>query len=256
MIKSGALIETITAVAMCVLYIYYMNRAQKGQMPKIRDFPAIEAMQEGCERAAEEGKRVIIYPAHSRLNASTATMTYAYLDFARYTAEEAAKRGVPTRAPVADPTVLPLLESSMSEIYIRQGRPDLVSPDMVEYFAYGSAMAVCSMIYDDPGTSMMTCFGTGSSGTVTPLGVARQAGALTVGGCLRWTGMYQIALICDYILIGDETYAAADKLTGDPKGVAVEGGGDIIKLAILALLFISSILALIGNDAIVQWLKM
>jgi hypothetical protein len=183
-------------------------------------------------------------------------MTYAYLDFARYTAHEAAKRGVPLRAPVGDPTVLPLLESSMAEEYIQAGRPDLITPDMVEYFAYGSAMAVCSMIYDDPGTSMMTCLGTGSSGTVTPLGVAKQAGALTIGGCLRWTGMYQIALICDYILIGDETYAAADKLSGDPKGVAVEGAGDIIKLTVLSLLLLSGILALVGNEAIIQLLKM
>jgi hypothetical protein len=224
-------------------------------MPKIRDFPAIQGMIEGCERAAEEGKRVIVYPAHSALNSSTATMTYAYLDFARFTTQEAAKRGVNVRAPVGHPTVLPLLESSMKEIYIRHGRPDLITPDMVEYFAYGKDMAVCSMVHDEPGASMMTCFGTGSSGTVTPLGVARQAGALTVGGCLRWTGMYQIALICDYILIGDETYAAADKIAGDPKGVAIEGAGDIIKLGILALLLISGILALVGNATIIQFLK-
>jgi hypothetical protein len=68
--------------------------------------------------------------------------------------------------------------------------------------------------------------------------------------------MYQIALICDYILIGDETYAAADKLSGDPKGVAVEGAGDIIKLTVLSLLLLSGILALVGNEAIIQLLKM
>lgn len=80
------------------------------------------------------------------------------------------------------------------------------------------------------------------------MGGAREHGAITVGGGLRWTAMYGIALLCDYMLITDECYAAAEKLTGDPERIAGLAAIDVLKVLMLVLTLVGCALATIKID--------
>jgi hypothetical protein len=256
-IKSGKWVEIISTVVLTIAYVYYLQRAlTKGIPPiKMRTFAAVEAIKEGCDRALEEGKYVLIVPGWAGGTGQTA-MAISYLNFARYACEEAARRGVIVRAPMKGLQEVAVVKNMVKEAYTRMGRGDLVTEEMTEYFPTYS-IGCMSYFTDPPGVSLTTVIGGlhgGASPTIT--GAAKQWGAMVVGGSTRWSGMFQVVIMCDYILITDECYAASDFLSGDPKGLSCEAASEILKYTLQIVGVIGIVAALLGfGSDFTSWLK-
>lgn len=255
-VRSGYVIHLSLAILLGVLMYYYISKAYREGPPKLRDFPALAAIVEGSERAIEEGKLSIMFPGTGGLRGDRVTMTMAYLNFLRYMAEEAAKRGVRTVAPAGYIDVVPLQQATIREAYTKMGRPDLYSDDMVEYFgSSGGYLFACLSMFDNPGASLAVAVGSLGGSSPTFMGAARQKGAITVGGSLRWTAMYGVALLCDYILICDEVYASSEKIGNDPENLGAIAAVDVLK-AVLILIGLFGVIGQALGLPVVDWLRM
>jgi hypothetical protein len=258
-VKSGKLVETVCFFAMMIIYSYYLWRANaKGILPiKMRTFAAVEAVKEGCDRAAEEGKLVVVGSAWGASTRGRAAMAVAYLTFMGYTAREAARRGVEVRAPIGAgyEESIALVQNTVREAYMREGHPEMVSPEMTEY-APNNILVTIGYFKNPPGTSLLVYVGALGGGTSPSItGAARQHGAMTVGGATRWPGMFQVILMNDYALITDECYAATDMISQDPKGLSVEATTEIIKMAFIVIGVIGILMGIAGaGDTIISWL--
>jgi hypothetical protein len=83
-----------------------------------------------------------------------------------------------------------------------------------------------------------------------------RAGAMQIGGTAR---MYQIpffAAVCDYVLIGEELFAAGAYVSGDPQQVGSIAAQDWYKLLALALGILGALLATAGITVIGDLLRM
>jgi hypothetical protein len=68
--------------------------------------------------------------------------------------------------------------------------------------------------------------------------------------------MPMVALFCDYLLIGEELFAASASITRDPMAIATIVGQDWIKLVTIILMIVGSLISMAGSDAIVNLLGM
>jgi hypothetical protein len=82
-----------------------------------------------------------------------------------------------------------------------------------------------------------------------------QAGAIQIGGTARMYQLMFVAVVCDYMLIGEEMFAANAYLTQDRAALGSIQGQDWMKLAMEATLVIGAIMALIGSKALVTLLQ-
>jgi hypothetical protein len=249
-------LSVVFLIILGVLMFYTIQKAIKEGPPTLRTFTAMEAIVEGSERAIEEGKLSVMFPGTGSLRGARVTMTMAYLNFLRYMGEQAAKRGVTVKAPASSLDVVPLQQAALREAYTKMGRPDLYNDDMVEFFgSSGGYLFACFSMFESPGASLAVAVGSLGGSSPAFMGAARQKGSLTVGGSLRWTAMYGVALLCDYILIADEVYAASETIANDPENLGAIQAIDYLKILLL-LIGIVGVVGLALGLPTVDWLRM
>jgi len=82
-----------------------------------------------------------------------------------------------------------------------------------------------------------------------------QAGAIQIGGTARMYQLPFVAVVCDYMLIGEEMYAGQAYLTKDLGHLGSIQGQDWIKWIVQATLGIGALMTLAGNKALVTFLQ-
>jgi hypothetical protein len=242
-------------ILLAILIIYWYSRVKSQGPPNLRTFSALQAIEEGAERCAEEGTIALMFPSVGGLRGTQVSMTMAYLNFLRYMTGELAKRGIEIMAPAgSDISIVPLQQAAIREAYTSEGRPEIYNDNMVEF--YGSSagyLFACLSALENPGASLSVAVGSLGGSSPTFMGASRQHGAITVGGALRWTAMYGVAILCDYILIADEVYAASEKIGADPINIGALAAIDVMK-AVVILLGIVGVLGVFLNIPIVEWM--
>jgi hypothetical protein len=73
-------------------------------------------------------------------------------------------------------------------------------------------------------------------------------GAVQIGGTLG--SMNMIAMFCDYLLIGEELFAASASITREKMAIATLAGQDWIKVVAIVLMIVGALLKMAGVDAI------
>jgi hypothetical protein len=53
---------------------------------------------------------------------------------------------------------------------------------------------------------------------------------------------------CDYVLIGEELFAASGYLSGDPQVIGSLKGSDYLKIIVIVLLVLGAVLAIINQE--------
>jgi hypothetical protein len=226
----------------------------------MRPFAAVEAVKEGCDRALEEGKLVVVAPGwgYGSHRGHTA-MGVSYLTFMKYVVEEAARRGVNVRVPIESNSkeAMAVIKSIVRESYLKEGHPEMYDEVMTE-FTTNATITCLSYFSDEPGCSMLVYvggLGGGSGPSIT--GGAKQHGAMVIGGSTRWSGMYQTIMMADYSLITDECYAAADAVAGDPKSLSTVAASEILKFVLIAVGIIGVLAGIAGaGSAFNNWLAL
>ena len=258
MFLPGRGLTSIMLLILIALVLFAIRKASQGKVPKIRSFPAIEAIPEAIGRAAEMGKPIHMSSGFAGLHDASAPMTIAGLAILSHVAEEAARRGVPMRYTVALSHLVPVVEELMKSACARAGRPEMYNPDTIYYVGETQnafMAAAMGFIYRErPAASFL--FGATFYETVTVLGSAAVVGAFQIAGTPRVFYQPYLITTCDYTLLLDELYAAAAALTKKPQDLGSIAGLDYSKFLSLIFIALGTILSTAGLawwNALLRW---
>lgn len=230
---------------MFILGYIFIRQATRGRSFPIKRIAGFEAVKEAVGRAVETGR-----PIHYTFGYGTGIgpETVAGLGVLSYVSNEAGQYGARLVTSFGVPEAIPMVEEMMREGYRLGGRLDAYKSGDVRYlttqqFAYAAAaQAVISR--ERAAANMMIGAFTAEALMLAETGAT--VGAIQIAGTARETQIPFFVLVCDYVLIAEEMFAASALATGDPTTVASLAAEDIGKLILIALLILGIGLLLFG----------
>ncbi len=246
--RLNVLIALIIYGALLLWFIYH---ARKGKQLFIRKISGLEAVDEAVGRATEMGKPILYVPGLATIDVIS---TIASMNILSQVAKKTAEYNTTLLVPNRDPVVYTVAREVVKEAYTDAGRPDAFNPDSVYFLTqdqFGYTSAVCgTMVRDKPATNLFIGYFWAESLVLAETGAT--TGAIQIAGTDSIFQLPFFIVACDYTLIGEELYAASAYLSREPLLLGSLKGQDWGKMIILALLLLSSVLALLGWDKVVS----
>ncbi len=237
----GARIKFAAIILVSITIYYYIDRARSGEEIYLRTIPGLKALEEAVGRATEMGKSVLFVPGISDMDQ---VETITGLNLLGHVAEHTAKYETSLNVPVSKSIVMEAGRDICKESYLKAGRPDLYSDDMVHYisdeqFAYAAGVngimerekpAACFYLGKFYAESLMLAE-TGNS-----------IGAIQIAGTGSPSQIPFFVTACDYTLIGEEFFTASAYLSKMPELVGSIKGQDIVKLLVMVFMVLTLVL--------------
>jgi hypothetical protein len=237
----GARIKFAAIILVSITIYYYIDRARSGEEIYLRTIPGLKALEEAVGRATEMGKSVLFVPGISDMDQ---VETITGLNLLGHVAEHTAKYETSLNVPVSKSIVMEAGRDICKESYLKAGRPDLYSDDMVHYisdeqFAYAAGVngimerekpAACFYLGKFYAESLMLAE-TGNS-----------IGAIQIAGTGSPAQIPFFVTACDYTLIGEEFFTASAYLSKKPELVGSIKGQDIVKLLVMVFMVLTLVL--------------
>ena len=226
-------------ILLSLIIIGKVLSAQRGRVPFIRRIPGLNAIDEAVGRATEMGRPVLMVPGISGFD----VVTLQALAIFGYIARAVARFGNKSIIPTIDPIVTGVAEEMLHDAYADSGRPELYDSGDVRYltgqqFAFASGVAGI-LIRERVAASFL--FGAFFAESLIFAEVGQQVGAIQVAGTTETNQIPFLIAACDYVIIGDEFYAATAYLSRDATLLGSIVGQDYCKLALLAIIFLGII---------------
>tara|TARA_B100001013_G_scaffold61211_1_gene32035 strand:+ start:134 stop:985 length:852 start_codon:yes stop_codon:yes gene_type:complete len=237
----GLRVKFAAILVVSITLYYYINRASSGEDIYLRKIPGLKALEEAVGRATEMGKSVLFVPGISDLDQ---VETITGLNLLGQVAEHTAKYETSLNVPVSKAIVMEAGRDICKESYLKAGRPDLYSDDMVHYisdeqFAYAAGVNGI-MEREKPAA----CFYLGKfyAESLLLAETGNSIGAIQIAGTGSPSQIPFFVTACDYTLIGEEFFVASAYLSNKPELVGSIKGQDIVKLLVMAAMVLSVIL--------------
>jgi hypothetical protein len=227
--------------AMCLIIVGSVLLAQRGRAMYIRRIPGLTAIEEAVGRATEMGRPMVFSTGLWGID----IVTLQALAILSYVVKLAARQATRIIVAVADSTIFPIAEESVREAYEVTGRSENYRPEDVrfvsgEQFSYALG-TVGIMAREQTATNFF--FGMFFAEALILTENGRALGAVQVAGCPDPTQIPFFIATCDYVVIGDEYYAASAYLTREPTLTGSLVGQDISKAVLIALILVGTIIA-------------
>ena len=246
-------------VLLSLVIIYKVLTSQQGKVPTIRRIPGLNAIDEAVGRATEMGRPVLMIPGPSGL----AVENLQALSIFGYIARAVARFGNRSILPTADPVFNGVAQETIRDAYADMGRPELFEDSDVRYltsqqFAYASGVAGI-LNREKPAASFL--FGLFFAESLIFAETGQQIGAVQVAGTTETNQIPFLITACDYVIIGDEFYAASAYLSRNRTLLGSIVGQDYCKLVLLALVLLGTVAAtwaaalLLHHHTVPLWLN-
>jgi len=227
-----------TMTLLLVAFILFnISRALRGEELYIRRIAGLNAIDEAIGRAAEMGKPVLMVPGLSTYLDAIAVQA---LNICSYVIRVAIKFANPIIMACAAATVYTAAQEVVREIYRSEGAEDQYDVDSVRFISdrqFAFAAGVSGIILRDQ-TAAVILVGAFFAESLIFAETANSIGAIQIAGSTEKTQTPFFIAACDYVLIGDEFYAASAYLTRQPVLVGSLTGQDWSKLLIMALMLV------------------
>ena len=237
----GARVKFAAIILVSITIYYYIDRARSGENIYLRTIPGLKALEEAVGRATEMGKSVLFVPGISDLDQ---VETITGLNLLGHVAEHTAKYETSLNVPVSKSIVMEAGREICKESYLRAGRPDLYSDDMVHYisdeqFAYAAGVNGI-MEREKPAA----CFYLGKfyAESLVLAETGNSIGAIQIAGTGSAAQIPFFVTACDYTLIGEEFFTASAYLSKKPELVGSIKGQDIVKLLVMIAMVLTLVL--------------
>ena len=234
-----------------------LARARRtGRGPAIRRIAALDALTEVVGRATEMGRPVHFTAGTGRLTDQSAPMMLASLDVLGRTAGLAASYGVRLLVTCADPVYHAMTTDRVRSSYTLEGRPDQFRPEDVRFlsdtqFAY--AAGAIGLIEREKVAANIVIGSYGAEGLLLAEAGAN-AGALQIAGTTNMNILPFFVVASDYVLLGEEMYAAGAYLSQDKEQAATLASQDYAKLAVLLGIVLGTATLTFGSRAVLNLL--
>ncbi|MCK4787204.1 MAG: hypothetical protein KAV87_25820 [Desulfobacteraceae bacterium] len=253
-IASGRIFQLCLALSIGILTYTAYHYGKQGRTWEIRQLEALEAIYDGIGRAAETGRPILMLPGISNLGNP---QTLAGLTLFGEISQRSAEIGVEAIASASNTAVITATEAIVRGAYTAAGKPEMYAPGKYvrwfggDQFAYavgsaGQIMATKPSVILYAGYFLFDVIVSGDTGS--------RVDAIQIGGTLG--SMEMISMMCDYIFIGEELYAASAAITQDKMSMATIAGQDWVKLLAVGLMVLGVLAKMAGSNAILNLMGM
>ena len=227
-------IHVFFTLLMVFFILLNIARAKGKKDMYIRRIPGLNAIDDAIGRATEMGKPVLMVPGIGELNAIS---VQAINIFSQVT-KTAAQFGTPIRLCCANAAVFTVAQETIKDVYQAQGQSDRYDVDSVRFISdrqFAFAAGVSGIIHREQCAATFF-LGEFFAESLIFAETANGVGAIQVAGSTQTVQTPFFIAACDYVLIGDEFYAASAYLTREPVLVGSLVGQDWCKMTIAFLI--------------------
>ncbi len=255
--KDGVLFQVLSLIIICGAIIFYIQKARGGYVPQIRTIAGLEAIEEAVGRATEMGRIVHFSPGIAALNGVTAAQTFAGLETLSMVARLVARYGAKMIVTIRIPIVLPLAADVVRQAYMTEGAIEAFDEDSIQYlsseqFAY--AAAVMGIINREKAAANIM-LGAFWAESLMLAEAGFHAGAIQIAGSANITQVPFFVAACDYVLIGEELFAAGAIASGNPVKLGSIAGQDFAKVYAIALFLVGVLATSAGSNFMIDLLN-
>jgi len=222
-------------------YYLYLVRIGKLKSIYIRKIPALNSIDEAIGRSTEMGRPILYIPGIQDIDN---IQTLASLSILGYVAQRCAEYETDFIMPVSRSVVMTVAQEVVKESYLRVGRSDLYRSDMVFYLTddqFGYAAGVDGIISrEKPGAIFLIGAFYAESLVLAETGFS--AGAIQIAGTAMITQLPFFIAACDYVLIGEELFAASAYLSKDILDKITLRTQDVSKALVMVMIILGSII--------------
>lgn len=209
--------------------LFNIFKAQKGKKEMfIRRIAGLNAIDDAVGRATEMGRPILMVPG---IGALDAIAVQAINIFAQVT-RTAAQFSTPIKLCCADAAVYAVAQEVIRDVYQQEGMGDRYSIDSVQFISdrqFAFAAGVAGIIQRER-VAAAFLLGAFYAESLIFAENANAIGAIQVAGSTQTSQTPFFIAACDYVLIGDEFYAASAYLTREPVLVGSLIGQDWCKI--------------------------
>lgn len=214
--------------------LFNISRAKGGKDLFIRRIAGLNAIDEAIGRATEMGRPVLMVPGLGQLNA----ISMQALNIFAYISRTAARFANPIRICCADAAVYTVAQEIIRDTYQQEGLIERYDLDSVRFisdrqFAFAAGVSGTILREQAAATFFMGEF---FAESLIFAETANSVGAIQVASSTQITQTAFFIAACDYVLIGDEFYAASAYLTRQPVLVGSLIGQDWSKLTVMSMI--------------------
>lgn len=224
----------------------------------IRRIQGLTAIDEAIGRATEMGRPMVcVTGLDSPGKGGIEIVKLQALSIVSYIIRNSARFATRAIVPVFDPQMLPVTETAVKDAYESEGRPELYNGDDVRFLTnqqFAFAAAVAGLIWRERAAANFF-FGYYYAEALILAETGRQVGAIQVAGTPATTQIPFFIAACDYVIIGDEFYAASAYLSREPTALGSLVGQDIVKGIIILMIIVGSTLATLSGVLGNSWIK-
>jgi len=224
-----------------------IRRAKGGKDLYIRRIAGLNAIDEAVGRATEMGRPVLMVPG---LSDTVNAIAVQAVNIFAYVSRLAARFANPILLCCYNAAVYTLAQEVIRDVYQEEGLLDRYDPDSVRFVSdrqFAFAAGVSGLILREQ-TAATFFLGEFYAEALIFAETANSIGAIQVASSTEATQTPFFIAACDYVLIGDEFYAASAYLTRQPVLVGSLVGQDWCKLLVLG----SILLGTLVNTSYVQ----
>jgi len=253
----GRTVEFLLILIFLALQVVFIQRAiKKKEVGYIRHIVGLDAIEEIIGRATEMGKPIHLSPGvYAGFGPGYAGPTVAALSIFSYVSSLAASKKVPILASVNDASSYAAIDEAVRLACESACSPESYRPENIQYYAYGEALLTGVF-----GT--MTRMKPAGNFLIGPFGwdavvqgeLGAYANAMQLGGTDAFSNLSMLAATCDFLLIGEEIFAAGAYVSKDPKGAGALRGQDVSKLTAVVILVLGALLWLAGSKLVFNML--
>jgi hypothetical protein len=243
----------VAVVALVGMFAVLVLRARRGASLYLRPIAALSAIDDAVGRAAEMGRPVLYAPG---LESVTSPVTLASMGILSRVAERSARLHTRLEVPNYDPLTWPVSQEIVRRAFAKVGRADAYRPDDVSYltsrsFTYAAAVAG-AMVRDRTAANLFIGHFFSEYLILAETGAA--TGAVQIGGTDSVAQLPFVITTCDETMIGEEVFAAAALVGGDPVSRSTIKAHDWFKALIIAAIALGAALKCALDTGALVWL--
>lgn len=253
LIVANRVFDLLTLVVLCAIMGWFMYRASKGMQVTIRPIAGFEAIDEAVGRAAEMGKPVHFTPGFGGLVAAT----FAGLEVLGYVTKLAAAYDVRLIVTVSQAETYAVSEQVMRQAYLEAGKPESFRAEDCRFIStdqWAYASGVIGVLYREKVASNIM-IGQFAAESLILAEAGNTIGAIQIAGT---TNAYQIpffVVACDYVVLGEEMFAAGAHFARNKTHLGSLRGEDLIKAVCIVVIVLGAIFTSAGSKALTTLLS-
>ena len=231
-IKTHEISTFILLMIFCGCILFYIRKARQGGSMYVRRIPALASVNEAVGRATEMGRACVFIPGIMDIDD---IQTLAGLNILGSVARKTAVYDTDLMVPCSKSMVLSTAQDVVKESYLRTGHPDTYNENAIYYVTddqFAFAAGVNGMLVrEEPAAIMM--LGTFYAESLLIAETGNHIGAIQIAGTAESSQLPFFIAACDYVLIGEELFAASAYLSNDPLLLGSLKGQDVGKVFII-----------------------